>query len=121
MKKTATPTRSNNTCLKQICQVIPSHLVSKLARKHQAQSRLRLNLQSFLPAFAIVNTAKESDSRKAWEVCAGLKAGKIVLFDKAYVDFAHLHLPQCYSVAGLDCSSDLPVVAISGLSQPLES
>ena len=39
MKKTATPTRSNNTCLKQICQVIPSHLGSKLARKHQAQSR----------------------------------------------------------------------------------
>ena len=39
MKKTATPTRSNNTCLKQICQVIPSHLVSKLARKHHAQSR----------------------------------------------------------------------------------
>lgn len=220
MKKTATPTRSKHTSLKQICQLIPSHLVSKLARKHQAQSRsfspwshvvamlyahltraiglndvcdglrlhrgwlsgirgatppsrngmshankkrsakiaedlywavsehlhalssafggshykgmprrfkrvihavdsstiklvancmdwarhrrrkaaaklhLRLNLQSFLPTFAIVNTAKESDSRKAWEVCAGLKAGEIVVFDKAYVDFAHLHILQ---------------------------
>jgi Transposase DDE domain/Domain of unknown function (DUF4372) len=217
MKKTTTPTRSKNSCLKQICQLIPSHLVSKLARKHKVQSRtfspwshvvsmlyahltraiglndvcdglrlhrgwlsgirgatppsrngmshankkrsakiaedlywavsqhlhalsssfggrnykgmprrfkrvihavdsstiklvancmdwakhrrrkaaaklhLRLNLQSFLPTFAIVNKAKESDARKAWEVCAGLKAGEIVVFDKAYVDFAHLH------------------------------
>jgi len=217
MKKTTTPTRSKNTCLKQLCQLIPSHLVSKLARKHNAQTRtfspwshvvsmlyahltraiglndvcdglrlhrgwlsgirgatppsrngmshanknrsakiaeelywavsehlhtlsssfggrnykgmprrfkrvihavdsstiqlvancmdwakhrrrkaaaklhLRLNLQSFLPTFAIVNTAKESDARKAWEVCAGLKTGEIVVFDKAYVDFAHLY------------------------------
>ncbi len=63
-------------------------------RKAAAKLHLRLNLQSFLPSFAIVNTAKESDSRKAWEVCAGLKAGEIVVFDKAYVDFAHLHLLQ---------------------------
>jgi hypothetical protein len=39
MKKTATPTRSKHTSLKQICQLIPSHLVSKLARKYQAQTR----------------------------------------------------------------------------------
>ena len=218
MKKTATPTQSKSNCLKQICQLIPSHLVSKISRKHQVQTRsftpwshvvsmlfahlthaiglndvcdglrlhrgwltgirgatppsrngmshanktrpaqiaqdlywavsehlhgqtpgfggrhyrgmprrfkraihavdsstiqlvancmdwakhrrrkaaaklhLRLNLQSFLPAFAVVNTAKESDARKAIEVCAGLKDGEIVVFDKAYVDFAHLHM-----------------------------
>jgi hypothetical protein len=61
-------------------------------RKAAAKLHLRLNLQSFLPTFAIVNMAKESDSRKAWEVCAGLKAGEIVVFDKAYVDFPHLHM-----------------------------
>jgi hypothetical protein len=220
MKKTATPTQSKSNCLKQICQLIPSHLVSKLARRYGAQTRsfspwshvvamlyahlthsiglndvcdglrlhrgwlsgirgatppsrngmshankkrpaqiaqdlywavskhlhaqtpgfggrhyrgmprrfkraihavdsstiqlvancmdwakhrrrkaaaklhLRLNLQCFLPAFAVVNTAKESDARKATEVCAGLKDGEIVVFDKAYVDFTHLHLLQ---------------------------
>jgi hypothetical protein len=217
MKKTATPTQSKDKCLKQICQLIPSHLVSKLARRHRAQARsfspwshvvamlyahlthaiglndvcdglrlhrgwlsgirgatppsrngmshanktrpaqiaqdlfwavsehlhaqtpgfggrhykgmprrfrraihavdsstiklvancmdwakhrrrkaaaklhLRLNLQCFLPAFAIVDTAKESDAGNAREVCAGLKDGEIVVFDKAYVDFTHLH------------------------------
>jgi hypothetical protein len=53
-----------------------------------------LNLQCFLPAFAVVNTAKESDAGKAREVCADLKDGEIVVFDKAYVDFAHLRALQ---------------------------
>ena len=26
----------------------------------------------------------------AWEVCANIKAGEIVVFDKAYCDFKHL-------------------------------
>jgi hypothetical protein len=217
MKKTATPTRSKSSCLRQICKLIPSHLVAKISREHKVQSRsfspwshvvamlyahlthaiglndvcdglrlhrgwlrgirgatppsrngmshanktrpakiaqdlywavseslhaltpgfggrgykglprrfkrtifaldsstiklvancmdwakhrrrkaaaklhLKLNLQSFLPSFVIVDTAKESDARKAWEACAGLKSGEIVVFDKAYVDFAHLH------------------------------
>ncbi len=30
------------------------------------------------------------DSRRAREVCAGILAGEIVIFDKAYVDFPHL-------------------------------
>jgi hypothetical protein len=51
-----------------------------------------LNLQSFLPAFAVVDTAEESDAGNAREVCAGLKNGGIVVFDKTYVDFTHLHL-----------------------------
>jgi hypothetical protein len=49
-----------------------------------------LDLQSFLPRFAIVDTARHNDAKRAREVCAGIKAGEIVIFDKAYVDFAHL-------------------------------
>lgn len=59
-------------------------------RKAAAKCHLRLDLQSFLPRFAIVDTAKHADARRAREVCAGIKAGEIVIFDKAYVDFEHL-------------------------------
>jgi hypothetical protein len=59
-------------------------------RKAAAKCHLRLNLQSFLPGFAIIDTAREADSRRAREVCAGIKEGEIVIFDKAYVDFRHL-------------------------------
>ena len=59
-------------------------------RKAAAQCHLRLDLQSFLPSFAIIDTAQHHDNKRAREVCAGLRAGEIVLFDKAYVDFAHL-------------------------------
>src|SRR5437879_3529904 len=30
------------------------------------------------------------DAKKAWELCAGLLAGEIVIFDKAYLDLRHL-------------------------------
>jgi hypothetical protein len=59
-------------------------------RKAAAKCHLRLNLQSFLPACAIIDTAKDHDNRRARQVCAGLESGEIVVFDKAYVDFAHL-------------------------------
>ena len=59
-------------------------------RKAAAKCHLRLDLQSFLPRFAIVDTAKHNDAKRARELCAGIKAGEIVIFDKAYVDFAHL-------------------------------
>ena len=59
-------------------------------RKAAAKCHLRLNLQSFLPRFAIVDTARHSDAKKAWELCAGLRAGEIVIFDKAYLDLLHL-------------------------------
>ncbi|MFA6816442.1 MAG: transposase [Lentisphaeria bacterium] len=35
--------------------------------------------------------AKQSDPKVAWEVCGHLKAGEIMVFDKAYVNFKHLH------------------------------
>jgi len=59
-------------------------------RKAAAKCHLRLNLQSFLPHFAIVDTAGEHDNARARELCAGVRAGEIVIFDKAYMDFAHL-------------------------------
>jgi len=59
-------------------------------RKAAAKLHLRLNLQCFLPAFAVVDTAAHNDNKRARELCAGLDAGEIALFDKAYVDFEHL-------------------------------
>src|SRR5438445_72287 len=59
-------------------------------RKAAAKCHVRLNLQSFLPRFALVDSAAEHDNRRAHELCAGVQAGEIVIFDKAYVDFAHL-------------------------------
>jgi hypothetical protein len=59
-------------------------------RKAAAKCHLRLDLHSLLPRFAIVDTARDNDDARAREVCAGIRAGEIVLFDRAYVDFAHL-------------------------------
>ena len=60
-------------------------------QKAAAKLHMDLNMQSFLPSFAIVRSAKSSDPKVAWELCAHLKDGEIVVFDKAYVDFAHLY------------------------------
>jgi len=59
-------------------------------RKAAAKCHLRLDLQSFLPRFAVIDTAREADAKRSREVCAGIKEGEIVIFDKAYVDFDHL-------------------------------
>jgi len=59
-------------------------------RKAAAKCHLRLDLHSFLPRFAIVDTARENDGKRSRELCAGIRAGEIVVFDKAYLDFAHL-------------------------------
>jgi hypothetical protein len=59
-------------------------------RKAAAKCHLRLDLQSFLPRFAIVGTAREHDAKRAQELCAGIRAGEIVIFDKAYLDLSHL-------------------------------
>ena len=60
-------------------------------QKAAAKMHLDLDLKSFLPNFAIVNRAKDSDPKMAWEVCASIRSGEIVVFDKAYVDFEHLY------------------------------
>ena len=59
-------------------------------RKAAAKCHLRLDLQSFLPRFAIVDTARHADGKRAREVCAGIQAGEIAIFDKAYIDYSHL-------------------------------
>src|SRR6266567_3201387 len=59
-------------------------------RKAAAKTHMRLNLQSLLPSFVIIDTAAEHDNKRARELCADLKSGEIALFDKGYVDFAHL-------------------------------
>lgn len=60
-------------------------------RKAAAKLHLRLNLQSFLPGYAIVDKAKGHDNTKARELCYGLKAGEIAVFDMAYVAYEHLN------------------------------
>ena len=59
-------------------------------RKAAAKMHLRLNLQTFLPSFAIIEEASHHDSFRAMSLCAGLQAGEIAVFDKAYVHFANL-------------------------------
>lgn len=60
-------------------------------RKAAAKCHLRLDLHSFLPRFAIIDTARENDALRSRELCAGIRSGEIVIFDKAYLDFLHLH------------------------------
>lgn len=60
-------------------------------RKAAAKCHMRLDLQTFLPRFALVKAANTHDSTEAVELCAGIRNGEIVVFDKAYVDFAHLY------------------------------
>lgn len=60
-------------------------------RKAAAKCHLRLDLQSFLPACAIIEEASHHDDTRAQQLCAGLKDGEIALFDKAYVNFEHLY------------------------------
>jgi FOG: Transposase and inactivated derivatives len=59
-------------------------------RKAAAKTHMRLNLQSLLPGFVIIDTAGEHDNKRARELCAGVQSGEIVLFDKGYIDFDHL-------------------------------
>jgi hypothetical protein len=59
-------------------------------RKAAAKCHLRLNLQSLLPQCVIIDTAGEHDITRARELCAPVKSGEIVIFDKGYLDFGHL-------------------------------
>ena len=60
-------------------------------RKAAAKCHMRLDLQTFLPRFAIVKAADTHDSTEAAELCADIRSGEIVVFDKAYLDFEHLY------------------------------
>jgi hypothetical protein len=60
-------------------------------RKAAAKCHMNLNLSSMLPRYAIVDAAKAADAKRAWQVCAWLKAGEIVVFDLAYLAYDHLY------------------------------
>jgi hypothetical protein len=59
-------------------------------RKAAAKCHLRLNLQSFLPGFVCIDTAAEHENTRARELCQGLEAGEIAVFDKGYLDLLHM-------------------------------
>lgn len=59
-------------------------------RKAATKLHMRLDLQSLLPRFAIVDLAPHHDNTRAPAMCAELKAGEIAIFDKAFLAFAHL-------------------------------
>lgn len=59
-------------------------------RKAATKLHLHLDLQSLLPRFAILDLAPHHDNTRAPAMCAELKAGEIVIFDKAFLAFEHL-------------------------------
>jgi hypothetical protein len=86
--------------LRRVIHVVDSSTIALMAscidwaqhrrRKAAAKLHVRLDLHSLLPRFVLVESAKAADSIRAAQVCAGVKAGEIVIFDRAYVDFVHL-------------------------------
>jgi hypothetical protein len=60
-------------------------------RKAAAKCHVRLDWGSLLPRFVVVASAGGDDSVRTPELCAGVKAGEIVVFDKAYVVFFQLY------------------------------
>ncbi len=59
-------------------------------RKAAAKAHVRLDFHSLLPSYVVIDTARESDASRSRELCAGLKPGEIVVFDRAYVDRKHM-------------------------------
>lgn len=76
------PARSRLPVLAQLCKLIPPHLNAKLAREHGVDAKAR----AFTPWSHVVSLLFAQLGHHA----ARLKDGEIDLFDKAYVDFAHL-------------------------------
>lgn len=85
---------------KRRLQVVDSTVITLVAncmswakhrrRKAATKLHMRLDLQSLLPRFAIIDLAPHHDNTRAAQMCAQLKAGEIVIFDKAFLAFAHL-------------------------------
>jgi len=59
-------------------------------RKAATKLHLRLDLQSLLPRFAIVDWAPRHESSRLVGLCAQLQPGEIVIFDKGFVSFGRL-------------------------------
>lgn len=60
-------------------------------RKAGVKCHLRMSLRSLLPGFAVIEAAHQHDNVQAFKLCAGLQAGEIVIFDRAYLHFGLLH------------------------------
>lgn len=58
-------------------------------RKAAAKCHLRLNLRGLLPQFVLVSATREPELAHARQVCACLRAGEIVLFDRGYHNLVH--------------------------------
>ena len=59
-------------------------------RKAACKLHLNLNLNTYLPSFAIIEEASHHDDQRMMALGAHLKEGEIVVFDKAYVHFKNL-------------------------------
>ena len=57
--------------------------------KAAAKCHLRLSLRTLLPGFVVVGSAKDSELSQVRKLCAALRSGEIVLFDKGYHLLAH--------------------------------
>ena len=51
-------------------------------RKAAAKAHVRLNFETLLPGYVVIDTARESDARRARELTSGLKEGENVVFDR---------------------------------------
>ena len=73
--------------LRKKIHIVDSTTIKLIAKcmnwaKHREQKaatkmHLDLDIKSFLPNFAIVKSAKDSDSKMAWEVCAPIRKGEL--------------------------------------------
>ena len=87
--------------MKRVIHVIDSSTIQLIANcldwarhkrsKAGVKVHLRLALQSFLPSMVLIDTARPHDNKYARELCAAVRPGEVVLFDKAYIDFTHLY------------------------------
>ena len=78
---------------KRRLQVVDSTVITLVAncmswakhrrRKAATKLHMRLDLQSLLPRFAIIDLAPHHDNTRAPAMCAEFKAGEIAIFDKA--------------------------------------
>ena len=58
-------------------------------RKAAVKCHVRLNLETLLPSFAVIDVAREHDNVRAREASAALKKGEILVMDRGYVDLEH--------------------------------
>lgn len=58
-------------------------------RKAAVKCHLRLDFETLLPGFVVVDVAKEHDNVRARQASASLKTGEILIMDRGYVDLEH--------------------------------